>query len=178
MEIDAGLSWSCLARFHDHMYFLNGFLRWMYWTDWEEDEFIDSRGRIEKAWMDGSHRQLFVTSNMLWPNGLTLDHSSSVMYWCDAYFDHIEKIYLNGSHRTVSKWVSQFFSSQTPPFHSMFISMFHCDSQTCSTFHRWCTAGKSWITHLGLRIIRITYSGRITWTPRYSVWICHLMMLH
>uniref|UniRef100_A0A671SCE3 Low density lipoprotein receptor-related protein 1Ba n=1 Tax=Sinocyclocheilus anshuiensis TaxID=1608454 RepID=A0A671SCE3_9TELE len=77
---------------------LNG---WMYWTDWEEDELIDSRGRIEKAWMDGSHRQIFVTSNMLWPNGLTLDHSSSVMYWCDAYYDHIEKIYLNGSHRTV-----------------------------------------------------------------------------
>nr|XP_055074200.1 low-density lipoprotein receptor-related protein 1B-like isoform X3 [Misgurnus anguillicaudatus] len=77
---------------------LNG---WMYWTDWEEDELIDSRGRIEKAWMDGSHRQTFVTSNMLWPNGLTLDHSSSVMYWCDAYYDHIEKIYLNGSHRTV-----------------------------------------------------------------------------
>ncbi|TRY82421.1 hypothetical protein DNTS_016378 [Danionella cerebrum] len=77
---------------------LNG---WMYWTDWEEDELIDSRGRIEKAWMDGSHRQIFVTSNMLWPNGLTLDHSSGIMYWCDAYYDHIEKIYLNGSHRTV-----------------------------------------------------------------------------
>ncbi len=88
----------------------------MYWTDWEEDELIDSRGRIEKAWMDGSHRQIFVTSNMLWPNGLTLDHSSSVMYWCDAYYDHVEKIYLNGSHRTVSKWVSLFFSSQTPQF--------------------------------------------------------------
>uniref|UniRef100_A0A8C1SK69 Low density lipoprotein receptor-related protein 1Ba n=1 Tax=Cyprinus carpio TaxID=7962 RepID=A0A8C1SK69_CYPCA len=77
---------------------LNG---WMYWTDWEEDELIDSRGRIEKAWMDGSHRQIFVTSNMLWPNGLTLDHSSNVMYWCDAYYDHIEKIYLNSSHRMV-----------------------------------------------------------------------------
>ncbi|XP_026107646.1 low-density lipoprotein receptor-related protein 1B-like, partial [Carassius auratus] len=23
------------------------------------------------------------------------------MYWCDAYYDHIEKIYLNSSHRTV-----------------------------------------------------------------------------
>lgn len=109
-----------------NMYFLTGFLRWMYWTDWEEDELIDSRGRIEKAWMDGSHRQIFVTSNMLWPNGLTLDHSSSIMYWCDAYFDHIEKIYLNGSHRTVSKWVSQFFSSQTPPL---------CSSQCFTVTH-------------------------------------------
>ncbi|XP_030628050.1 low-density lipoprotein receptor-related protein 1B [Chanos chanos] len=77
---------------------LNG---WMYWTDWEEDEVNDSIGRIEKAWMDGSHRQIFVTSSMLWPNGLTLDHVSGTMFWCDAYYDHIEKIYLNGTHRTV-----------------------------------------------------------------------------
>lgn len=74
---------------------------WMYWTDWEEDEVNDSIGRIEKAWMDGSNRRIFVTSNMLWPNGLTLDHGSSTMYWCDAYYDHIERIHLNGSGRTV-----------------------------------------------------------------------------
>lgn len=75
---------------------------WMYWTDWEEDEVNDSIGRIEKAWMDGSNRRIFVTSNMLWPNGLTLDHSTSTMYWCDAYYDHIERIYLNGTGRRVS----------------------------------------------------------------------------
>lgn len=75
----------------------------MYWTDWEEDEVNDSIGRIEKAWMDGSNRRIFVTSNMLWPNGLTLDHSTSTMYWCDAYYDHIERIYLNGTGRMVSK---------------------------------------------------------------------------
>uniref|UniRef100_A0AAR2L6Z9 EGF-like domain-containing protein n=1 Tax=Pygocentrus nattereri TaxID=42514 RepID=A0AAR2L6Z9_PYGNA len=74
---------------------------WMYWTDWEEDEVNDSIGRIEKAWMDGSNRKIFVTSNMLWPNGLTLDHGTNTMYWCDAYYDHIERIYLNGSGRMV-----------------------------------------------------------------------------
>eukprot|EP00063_Salmo_salar_P032241 XP_014007076.1 PREDICTED: low-density lipoprotein receptor-related protein 1B-like [Salmo salar] len=74
---------------------------WMYWTDWEEDEVNDSVGKIEKAWMDGSHRQDFVTSGILWPNGLTLDHGSSNMYWCDAYYDHIERISLDGTHRTV-----------------------------------------------------------------------------
>ncbi|XP_029103120.1 low-density lipoprotein receptor-related protein 1B-like isoform X3 [Scleropages formosus] len=77
---------------------LNG---WMYWTDWEEDEVNDSIGRIEQAWMDGSHRQIFVTSNMLWPNGLSLDHRTSTMYWCDAYYDHIERIFLNGTGRMV-----------------------------------------------------------------------------
>uniref|UniRef100_A0A3P9A5H3 EGF-like domain-containing protein n=1 Tax=Esox lucius TaxID=8010 RepID=A0A3P9A5H3_ESOLU len=74
---------------------------WMYWTDWEEDEVNDSVGRIEKAWMDGSHRQEFVTSGILWPNGLALDLGSGHIYWCDAYYDHIEKITLDGNHRTV-----------------------------------------------------------------------------
>uniref|UniRef100_G1Q4X7 LDL receptor related protein 1B n=1 Tax=Myotis lucifugus TaxID=59463 RepID=G1Q4X7_MYOLU len=74
---------------------------WMYWTDWEEDEIDDSVGRIEKAWMDGFNRQIFVTSKMLWPNGLTLDFHTSTLYWCDAYYDHIEKVFLNGTHRKV-----------------------------------------------------------------------------
>uniref|UniRef100_A0A7M4EJS2 Low-density lipoprotein receptor-related protein 1B n=1 Tax=Crocodylus porosus TaxID=8502 RepID=A0A7M4EJS2_CROPO len=74
---------------------------WMYWTDWEEDEIDDSVGRIEKAWMDGYNRQIFVTSKMLWPNGLTLDYHTNVLYWCDAYYDHIERIFLNGTDRKV-----------------------------------------------------------------------------
>ncbi|XP_010021394.1 PREDICTED: low-density lipoprotein receptor-related protein 1B-like, partial [Nestor notabilis] len=74
---------------------------WMYWTDWEEDEIDDSVGRIEKAWMDGYSRQIFVTSKMLWPNGLTLDYHANVLYWCDAYYDHIERIFLNGTDRKV-----------------------------------------------------------------------------
>ncbi|KAJ8247101.1 hypothetical protein GJAV_G00258730 [Gymnothorax javanicus] len=74
---------------------------WMYWTDWEEDEVNDSIGRIERAWMDGSNRQIFVTSNMLWPNGLALDHGTNTMYWCDAYYDHIERVSLNGTNRMV-----------------------------------------------------------------------------
>lgn len=74
---------------------------WMYWTDWEEDKIDDSVGRIEKAWMDGFNRQIFVTSKMLWPNGLTLDFRTNTLYWCDAYYDHIEKVFLNGTHRKV-----------------------------------------------------------------------------
>ncbi|XP_058238194.1 low-density lipoprotein receptor-related protein 1B-like isoform X2 [Hemibagrus wyckioides] len=74
---------------------------WMYWTDWEEDEMNDSRGRIERAWMDGSHRQVFVSSDVLWPNGLTLDRSTETIYWCDAYHHRIEKIHFSGTLRTV-----------------------------------------------------------------------------
>lgn len=53
--------------------------------------------------MDGYSRQIFVTSKMLWPNGLTLDYHANVLYWCDAYYDHIERIFLNGTERKVKE---------------------------------------------------------------------------
>uniref|UniRef100_UPI00398F174B low-density lipoprotein receptor-related protein 1-like n=1 Tax=Pristiophorus japonicus TaxID=55135 RepID=UPI00398F174B len=76
---------------------LNG---WMYWTDWEEDPKDTRRGKIERAWMDGTNRNIFVTSKtILWPNGLSLDIQNSILYWCEAYYDRIERIFLNGTDR-------------------------------------------------------------------------------
>lgn len=51
---------------------LNG---WMYWTDW------GSSPRIERAGMDGTHRQTIVSSNVKWANGLTLDLVRERVYW-------------------------------------------------------------------------------------------------
>lgn len=79
------------------------FIRWMYWTDWEEDPKESKRGRIERAWMDGSNRTVFLSSKtVLWPNGLSLDIPQGVLYWVDAYYDRIEMVYLNSSERKVS----------------------------------------------------------------------------
>ncbi|KAM3845339.1 prolow-density lipoprotein receptor-related protein 1 [Vipera latastei] len=78
---------------------LNG---WMYWTDWEEDPKDSKRGKIEKAWMDGTNRSVFVTSKtVLWPNGLSLDIPSKMLYWVDAYYDRIEMVMLDGTERKV-----------------------------------------------------------------------------
>ncbi|KAM4699918.1 prolow-density lipoprotein receptor-related protein 1 isoform 2-T2 [Discoglossus pictus] len=78
---------------------LNG---WMYWTDWEEDPKDSKRGKIEKAWMDGSNREVFVTSKtVLWPNGLSIDIPQKTLYWVDAFYDRIEMIYLNGTNRKI-----------------------------------------------------------------------------
>lgn len=78
------------------------FLRWMYWTDWEEDPKESKRGKIERAWMDGSNRNVFLTSKtVLWPNGLSLDIPQGILYWVDAYYDRIEMVYLNSSGRKV-----------------------------------------------------------------------------
>lgn len=84
----------------------DGFLwvpcRWMYWTDWEEDPKESKRGRIERAWMDGSNRNMFLSSKtVLWPNGLSLDVPQGILYWVDAYYDRIEMVYLNSSERKV-----------------------------------------------------------------------------
>lgn len=74
----------------------------MYWTDWEEDPKESKRGKIERAWMDGSNRNVFLTSKtVLWPNGLSLDIPQGVLYWVDAYYDRIEMVYLNSSERKV-----------------------------------------------------------------------------
>lgn len=74
----------------------------MYWTDWEEDPTESNRGKIKKAWMDGSHHQVFLTSKtVLWPNGLSLDIPQGILYWVDAYYDRIELVYLNTTERKV-----------------------------------------------------------------------------
>ncbi|XP_039602497.1 low-density lipoprotein receptor-related protein 1-like isoform X2 [Polypterus senegalus] len=76
---------------------LNG---WMYWTDWEEDPKDSKRGKIERAWMDGSNRSIFLTSKfVLWPNGLSLDIPNGILYWVDAFYDRIEMVYVNGTDR-------------------------------------------------------------------------------
>ncbi|XP_029548487.1 low-density lipoprotein receptor-related protein 1 [Salmo trutta] len=73
---------------------------WMYWTDWEEDPKESKRGKIERAWMDGSNRNVFLTSKtVLWPNGLSLDIPQGILYWVDAYYDRIEMVYLNNTDR-------------------------------------------------------------------------------
>ncbi|XP_053083242.1 low-density lipoprotein receptor-related protein 1 isoform X3 [Pangasianodon hypophthalmus] len=73
---------------------------WMYWTDWEEDPKESKRGKIERAWMDGTNRNILLTSKtVLWPNGLSLDVPQGILYWVDAYYDRIEMVYLNSTER-------------------------------------------------------------------------------
>lgn len=48
---------------------------WMFWTDW------GSTPKIERAGMDGTHRQTVVSFDVKWPNGLTLDLVRKRVYW-------------------------------------------------------------------------------------------------
>uniref|UniRef100_A0A8C6PT24 EGF-like domain-containing protein n=1 Tax=Nothobranchius furzeri TaxID=105023 RepID=A0A8C6PT24_NOTFU len=86
---------------------------WMYWTDWEEDPKESKRGKIERAWMDGSNRNVFLTSKtVLWPNGLSLDIPQGILYWVDAYYDRIEMVYLNSSVRRATPHTCVSFTSR------------------------------------------------------------------
>ena len=51
----------------------------IFWTDW-------NRGspKIEKAYMDGTHREFLVDTDLELPNGLTLDYYTQQLCWGDA----------------------------------------------------------------------------------------------
>uniref|UniRef100_A0A8D0ALX9 LDL receptor related protein 1 n=1 Tax=Sander lucioperca TaxID=283035 RepID=A0A8D0ALX9_SANLU len=74
----------------------------LYWTDDGPKKTISVARLEKKAWMDGSHHQVFLTSKtVLWPNGLSLDIPQGILYWVDAYYDRIELVYLNTTERKV-----------------------------------------------------------------------------
>lgn len=66
----------------------------MYWTDW-------GVGKIERASMDGTERQVLHETGLTTPNGLTIDYHTQRIYWIDATFNRIEYSYADGSQRTV-----------------------------------------------------------------------------
>lgn len=68
---------------------------YMYWADW------GSSPRIERASMDGKNRIVLHSTNIVWPNALTVDYATQYLYWIDAKLDFIEMSFMDGSRRTV-----------------------------------------------------------------------------
>lgn len=71
----------------------------MFWTDWVSS--TSQKGKIEHAWMDGTHRKPLIETQLQWPNGLSIDYIGKMLYWCDAFLDKIERAALDGSNRQV-----------------------------------------------------------------------------
>lgn len=67
----------------------------MFWTDW------GNVPAIMRAGMDGSLSKSIVTTNLKWPNGITVDQGNSRIYWVDAKKDKIESATLDGEDRQV-----------------------------------------------------------------------------
>ena len=77
--------------------FYSVYFRFIFISDWGPN------AHIERAWMDGSNRDVIVKDKIEWPNGLTLDYASRIVYWADARLDYIGAIdyYGRGRRRVV-----------------------------------------------------------------------------
>lgn len=61
---------------------------------------IAGDGKIESAWMDGTHRTVIVRGkdgDVLWPSSLSINYMEKKLYWCDT--SSIERVSLNGDDR-------------------------------------------------------------------------------
>lgn len=70
----------------------------LFWTDWGDIP------KIERASMDGdpSTREVIVSENIFWPNGLTVDYESELIYWADGRLSFIAVMDYHGrSRRTI-----------------------------------------------------------------------------
>ena len=65
----------------------------MYWTDW------GTVAKIERASMDGTSREVLHDTSLAWPNALTLDYDTQILYWMDASLDKFESSNADGSNR-------------------------------------------------------------------------------
>ncbi|KAG7175791.1 low-density lipoprotein receptor-like isoform X2 [Homarus americanus] len=69
---------------------------YIFWTDW------GSSPKVERARLDGGDRSAIVTPpHVYWPNGITIDHSSKHIYWCDGKLNTISKSRFDGSQTEV-----------------------------------------------------------------------------
>ena len=57
--------------------------------------------------MDGNNRTAIVSTNLMWPNGLTIDRVAKKLFWTDAGKDRIETASFDGTARMVSLQVAQ-----------------------------------------------------------------------
>ena len=67
--------------------------KWIYWTDWGK------KAKIGKSGLDGSKPSLVVTTNIGWPNDVTIDYMENRLYWIDAKLHLISSCDLDGQNR-------------------------------------------------------------------------------
>lgn len=95
----------------------------LYWSTWASQ---DNVGLIQMAWMDGTHRSVFVNSTsrpIQWPTSLTIDYIEEKMYWCDPRVGMIERISLDGTGREIliQKTGGKEFSPFSVAYYNQFI---------------------------------------------------------
>ncbi|XP_065650151.1 low-density lipoprotein receptor-related protein 4 isoform X6 [Hydra vulgaris] len=68
---------------------------YVFWTDWGVS------ARIERASLSGTNRITLVSSDIIWPNDLTIDYNNNILYWVDAKLDILSSVDINGGNRKI-----------------------------------------------------------------------------
>jgi len=74
------------------------FFRYMFFTDMGTSSKPNS-AKIERAFMDGSHRNVFHLTKVLAPRSIAVDIEGQRVYWIDAHLDHLDTVDYNGLNR-------------------------------------------------------------------------------
>uniref|UniRef100_A0A8C7QGA3 EGF-like domain-containing protein n=1 Tax=Oncorhynchus mykiss TaxID=8022 RepID=A0A8C7QGA3_ONCMY len=81
---------------HPHVLALNECQNLMFWTNWNEQ-----RPSIMRSTLAGNNMKVIVSTDILTPNGLTIDHKAEKIYFSDGSLGTIERCDYDGSHRYV-----------------------------------------------------------------------------
>lgn len=71
----------------------------MFWTNWNEQH-----PSIMRATLTGKNPHVIVSTDILTPNGLTIDHRAEKLYFSDGSLGKIERCEYDGSRRHVSEF--------------------------------------------------------------------------
>ncbi|KAK0093543.1 hypothetical protein PV326_013307, partial [Microctonus aethiopoides] len=94
-----GNSRKCIVKDPDHLsyWFWNiavfPKLGYIFWTQW------GSHVNIQRALLDGSNRKVIISTDLSYPNGLSIDYENRKIYWADMMNNRIEMSDLNGRYR-------------------------------------------------------------------------------
>lgn len=69
----------------------------MFWTNWNEQ-----RPSIMRSTLAGKNMRIIISTDILTPNGLTVDHKAEKLYFSDGTLGKIERCDYDGSSRYVS----------------------------------------------------------------------------
>ncbi|CAF1308989.1 unnamed protein product, partial [Didymodactylos carnosus] len=66
---------------------------YLFWSD------VGNYPSIRRSSLTGRQQTYLITTNVRWPNGLTIDFDDDRIYWADAYLDRIERAGFDGLNR-------------------------------------------------------------------------------
>ncbi|XP_046328862.2 low-density lipoprotein receptor-related protein 4-like isoform X2 [Haliotis rufescens] len=68
---------------------------WVFWTNWAVS------ATIERCGMDGTQREVIMNDAIKWPNGITIDYVTELLYWTDAGLEMLSSSNIDGSNRRI-----------------------------------------------------------------------------